>query len=213
MVFRIEGFQCRTQLVDPPLLELTGHRTQQAVEPRLSERGPWWSAIASAAGSSGIFHPEFQPLSEAVGGLAGDTWDYMLPEASERRRRNSQRTCRLPSRCAIPDWTEFHLPSEFGSWQSVRLKSGRSGGCWKDERHTVSMSTGRWSELSAELEVRYTWNGRYFTITISKTSEVAEGFYGWWLGCPVQRIFTGLPANVTWMAVASKWVSTGTGTE
>jgi len=36
----------------------------------------------------------------------------------------------------------------------VRLKLGRSGGWWKDERHAVSMSTGRWSELSAELTKR-----------------------------------------------------------
>jgi len=36
------------------------------------------------------------------------------------------------------------------------------------------MSTGRWSELSAEHEVRYTGNGRSFTIAMSKTSGVAE---------------------------------------
>jgi len=39
--------------------------------------------------------------------------------------------------------------------QLVRLKSGRSGGSWKDERHVVSMNTGRRSELSAD-EVGYT---------------------------------------------------------
>jgi len=44
------------------------------------------------------------------------------------------------------------------------------------------MSTERWSELSAEHEVRYTGNGWYFTITISKTSEVAEELYGWVVG-------------------------------
>jgi len=40
------------------------------------------------------------------------------------------------------------------------------------------MSTGRWSELSAEHEVRYTGNGRSFTIAMSKTSGVAEELYG-----------------------------------
>jgi len=80
----------------------------------------------------------------------GDTWEEMPPEPSERRRRSSKRTCRLPSRSAIPDRTEFDLPSEIGILaQSVRLKSGRSGGFLKEERHAVSMSTGRWSELSA----------------------------------------------------------------
>jgi len=47
----------------------------------------------------------------------------------------------------------------------------------KDERHAVSMSTGRWSELSAEDEVRYTENGKSITTTMSKTSGVTE-FYG-----------------------------------
>ena len=40
------------------------------------------------------------------------------------------------------------------------------------------MSTGRWSELSAEHEVRYTWNGTSFVTAMSKTSGVAEGLYG-----------------------------------
>jgi len=40
------------------------------------------------------------------------------------------------------------------------------------------MSTGRWSELSAEHQVRYTGNGKSFTITISKILGVAEELYG-----------------------------------
>ena len=39
------------------------------------------------------------------------------------------------------------------------------------------MSTGRWSELSVEHEVRYTWNGTAFVTAMSKTSVVAEGLY------------------------------------
>ena len=40
------------------------------------------------------------------------------------------------------------------------------------------MRTGRWSELSAEHEVRYNWNGTFFVTAISKTSGAAVGFYG-----------------------------------
>ena len=40
------------------------------------------------------------------------------------------------------------------------------------------MSTGRWSELSAEHQVRYTGNGKSFSITISKILGVAEELYG-----------------------------------
>ena len=43
----------------------------------------------------------------------------------------------------------------------------------------MSLSTGRWSELSAEHEVRYTGNGSSFTIAMSKTSGVKEVFMGY----------------------------------
>jgi hypothetical protein len=42
----------------------------------------------------------------------------------------------------------------------------------------VSMSTERWSELSAEHEVRYAGEVRFLVITMSKTSGVAKGLYG-----------------------------------
>ena len=42
----------------------------------------------------------------------------------------------------------------------------------------MSMSTRRWSELSAEHEVRYTGDDSFLVITMSKTSGVAEGLYG-----------------------------------
>jgi hypothetical protein len=57
-----------------------------------------------------------------------------------------------------------------------------------DERHAVSMSTGRWSELSAEHEVRYTGNGRSFVTAMFKTSEVAEGLYGLVVGLSGPKI-------------------------
>jgi hypothetical protein len=40
------------------------------------------------------------------------------------------------------------------------------------------MSTGRWSELSAEHEVGYTGNGRSFVTAMYKKLGVAEGLYG-----------------------------------
>jgi len=47
-----------------------------------------------------------------------------------------------------------------------------------DERHVVSKSTRRWSELSAEQEIRYAGNLRFLVTTMSKTSGVAKGLYG-----------------------------------
>jgi hypothetical protein len=40
------------------------------------------------------------------------------------------------------------------------------------------MITGRWFELSAEHEVRYTGIERFLVITMSRTSGITEGFYG-----------------------------------
>ena len=53
---------------------------------------------------------------------------------------------------------------------------------------TVSMSTGRWSELSAKHEVRYTGNGSSFATVMSKTSGVAEGLYGLVVGVSGPKI-------------------------
>jgi len=52
----------------------------------------------------------------------------------------------------------------------------------------VSVSTGRWSEFSAEHEVRYTGNKRSLVITMSKTSGVAEGLYGLVVGVSGPKI-------------------------
>jgi hypothetical protein len=50
------------------------------------------------------------------------------------------------------------------------------------------MSTERWSELSAEHEVRYTGDERFFVITMSKTSGVDEGLYGLVVGVSAPEI-------------------------
>jgi hypothetical protein len=50
------------------------------------------------------------------------------------------------------------------------------------------MSTRRWSELSAEHEVRNTGNGSSFVTATSKTSVVAEELYGLVLGVSGPKI-------------------------
>ena len=42
----------------------------------------------------------------------------------------------------------------------------------------MSMRTGRWSELSAEHEVRYIGYEGFLDITMYRTSGVTEGLYG-----------------------------------
>jgi hypothetical protein len=42
----------------------------------------------------------------------------------------------------------------------------------------VSMSIGKWSELSAEHEAKYNGDETFLVLTMSKTSGVSEGFYG-----------------------------------
>jgi len=50
------------------------------------------------------------------------------------------------------------------------------------------MSTAKWSARSAEHEVRYTGDDSFLVVPMSKTSVGAEGIYGLWFGCPVQRL-------------------------
>jgi hypothetical protein len=52
------------------------------------------------------------------------------------------------------------------------------------------MSTGRWSEVSAEQEVRYTGNGSSFVTAMSKTSGVEE-LYGVAVGFSGPKISQG----------------------
>ena len=50
------------------------------------------------------------------------------------------------------------------------------------------MSTGTWSELSAEHEFRHTGDERFWVMTVIKTSGVAEGSYRLVVGESVPKI-------------------------
>jgi len=56
------------------------------------------------------------------------------------------------------------------------------------------MNTGRCSELSAEHEVRYTWNGTSFVTAMSRTSGVVEGLYGLVVGVSGPKIRQEFPS-------------------
>jgi hypothetical protein len=59
----------------------------------------------------------------------------------------------------------------------------------------MSMSTGRWSELSAEHEVRYTGNERFWVNTMSKTG--SNGGVVWVGSCGVRaKDQTGIPVGI-----------------
>ena len=56
------------------------------------------------------------------------------------------------------------------------------------------MSTGRWSELSAEHEVKYTGDESFLVITMSKESEVAKGLHELVVGVSVPKIRQVFPS-------------------
>jgi len=56
------------------------------------------------------------------------------------------------------------------------------------------MRTRRWSELSAENEVRYTGNGRSFYTAMSKKSRVADELYGLVVGVTRPKIRQEFPS-------------------
>jgi hypothetical protein len=70
----------------------------------------------------------------------------------------------------------FQVSFEVGPFSGLEIRA-----IWwvkKEERHSLSIRTGRWSELSAEDEVRYTGNERLRVNTMSKASGVTVGLYG-----------------------------------
>ena len=64
----------------------------------------------------------------------------------------------------------------------------------EDDRHLVSMSMGRRSELSAEHKVRYTGEVRFLVNTMSKTLGVAKGLYGLVVGVSGPKIRQEFPS-------------------
>jgi hypothetical protein len=56
------------------------------------------------------------------------------------------------------------------------------------------MSTGRWSKLRAEHEVRYMGNERFWVNTMSKTSGVMEVLYGLVVGVSGPKIRQEFPS-------------------
>jgi hypothetical protein len=58
----------------------------------------------------------------------------------------------------------------------------------------MSMSTGRWSELSAEHEIGYTGNGRTFVTAMSMIWGVAEGLCGLVVALSGPKIRQELPS-------------------
>jgi hypothetical protein len=56
------------------------------------------------------------------------------------------------------------------------------------------MRTGRWSELSAQHEVRYTGNERFWVNTMSKSTGVTDGLYGLVVGVSGKKIRQEFPS-------------------
>jgi hypothetical protein len=56
------------------------------------------------------------------------------------------------------------------------------------------MSTGRWSDLSAEHEVRYTGDVRFLVTKMSKISGVAKWLYGLVVGVSGPKIRQEFPS-------------------
>ena len=165
----MEGFECRTPLLVPSLVEQAGPRPLQTVD------------FSFQNGVPGDLPPPTQPVFRrisswrlaVIGGRGSSRGRHFGVDAARGFRTAPEKFSTHVS-IAVPlcnsgsnrIWSYTWI---WKSTQSMRLKWGRSGGCWKNDRHAVSMSTGRWSELSAEQEVRYTWKGRSFAITMSKT--------------------------------------------
>ena len=184
----MEGFECHNPLVVPPLIEPAGHRPLQAVD------------LGFQSGVPGDLPTLPQTVLQA----------YFILNARRYRRPLVVTWATFGSRCChslqdgggaiLNACVDCHPIVQFRIERNmiflVSLEVGPIGASeirairWvvKDERHAVSLSSWRWSELSAEQEVRYTWNGMSFVIAVSKTSGVAEGLYGLVVGVSGPKI-------------------------
>ena len=142
---------------------------------RLSEWGILWSATASAAGSSGF--SSWMPAG--IGSRRSYRGGRLGVDVSRAVRTARWKfSTHVSSAISLCNSGSNGIRSSKLAWnlaQSVHLMSGRSGGWWKVERYAVLMRTGRWSELSAEDEVRYTGNESLLVKTMSKKSGLAKG--------------------------------------
>ena len=171
LVFWIKAFQRVAPPVIPPLVKLVGHQPLQS--------------LAFNAGSQGIFHclPDrfYRRISSWIrignGGLGLVCWRHFGVESVSVFEMALDSS--LTHASIVTSFGRSGLegsPASSQAWnlgQSV-LKSGRSGGLRKEERHCVSISIGKWSELSAEHVVRHTGEARSFVITMSRTSGLAK---------------------------------------
>jgi len=168
LIFKIEGFVCRSPLVVSPLAELTGHRILQAVD------------LGSQSGVPGDLPLPPQPVFRRI-----STWMRANIESlgSSRGRRLGLHAAKAfkmaPKKFSAQVLSTISLCNSrpngirYSKWVWMLVQSVR-----KDVGHPVSMRTGWWSELSARHEVRYTGNERFLVITMPKTSGVAEWLYG-----------------------------------
>jgi len=135
LFFGIEVFDCRTPLVVSSLVEPAGHRPLQAVD------------LGFQSGLPGYLPPPPQPFIQAISswmpasiGGSESSRERLLGVDAARAFRTTTEKFTTHMSISIP---LFNSGSK-GIWssnlvwklvQSVSLKSGWSGGCWKDKRH------------------------------------------------------------------------------
>jgi hypothetical protein len=176
------SLQSVTPLVVPPLLQLEGHRLVQAVYLSFESRVPCELPLPP------------KPILQAYF-ILNTSW-YRTPRISTRSTLGSGQlegpasdagqildTVPMSASSAVSEMKGILLSRH--AWnldQSAHLKSGRSGRLRKVDRHLVSISMGKWSELSAEHAVRYTGVGRFLVTACLGHRGLQTGCRGqWWV--------------------------------
>jgi hypothetical protein len=101
VVFMVKGFNYRTPLAVPLLVQPADYRLLHAVEFRSQIVAPVYLPLPPKTILL-AYLPEYQSVSRTAGRQAGDSWEWELAEPSEWRQTISKRTCRFPPLCAIP---------------------------------------------------------------------------------------------------------------
>jgi hypothetical protein len=171
----MEGFECGTPLVIPRIIQPLGHRSLLAVD----------SSFQS--GVPGVIPTLPQSVVQAYLILNSSRyrWPWFITRATLGIRcrqsiqhgagevLNARVDCHTVVQFLIERNYIFQVLLEVGLFIAPEIRAMRC--VLKGWATRVSMSTGRWSERSAEHLVRYIGNISFWVITMPKTLVVAEG--------------------------------------
>jgi hypothetical protein len=144
LVLATQGFQPIAPLTIPPLIQLPIHRPPEAVDLGYQSGVPRDLPLPPQLVLQAYFMLNTSGKGRAVARYVVGALEPVPLWPRGWRWSAPQGTCRLPPRRSPPDFNESLCSRQScNATQSIRVKSGISGGFSKEDRHEVSIRIGR----------------------------------------------------------------------